>query len=433
MSADTQDTMWKLSSLFVLILSFPVQAQFSWIWTELDTMPFRTANNAVCEAIVNGQEYVYSFGGIDTSKLYSGIHQRSFKYDVSANTWSEIAPLPDTLGKIAAGASFVKGKIYIMGGYHVLQNSNELSSDRVHIYNPDTDSFEPDGAPIPLAIDDHVQCVYKDSLIFVVTGWSNTSNKPDVQIYNPSTDTWQTGTDVPNTNFFVSFGASGYIVGDTLYYHGGTAGNFSFTARKHMRKGYINPADPTDITWELMEDAPGTAGYRAACSSVGNTIFWIGGAPTAYNYNGIAYNGSGGVDPSARILHFSVHDYQYADEVNQPYGVMDLRGIAKLSNNRWIICGGMDTNQVVSNRTFLLENPLVEIAEMQGTDNFEVRNHENYVDISLPFQSEGRLMDLSGRVLKRMSKDDNHRLMKEEFSEGWYFFLTEKGSIRIKL
>ena len=54
-----------------------------WQWTELDTMPFRTANNAVCEAIVGGNEYVYSFGGIDTSKIYSGIHQKSFKYTVA--------------------------------------------------------------------------------------------------------------------------------------------------------------------------------------------------------------------------------------------------------------------------------------------------------------------------------------------------------------
>ena len=165
-----------------------------WQWTELSSMPFQTANNALCEAIVNGNEYVYSFGGIDTTKSYAGIHQRSFKYDVANDNWTEINSLPDTSGKIASGASFVKGRIYIFGGYHVLASQNEVSSNKVHVYNPSTDLFEQDGATIPIPIDDHVQCVYKDSLVFIVTGWSNTGNVPNVQIYDPSFDTWQAGT-----------------------------------------------------------------------------------------------------------------------------------------------------------------------------------------------------------------------------------------------
>jgi len=94
-----------------------VFASFSqtWQWTEMSSMPFPTSNNAVCEAIVGGNEYMYSFGGITTGKTYADIHSRSFKYTVSSDTWSEIDPLPDAESKIASGASFVKGKIYILG------------------------------------------------------------------------------------------------------------------------------------------------------------------------------------------------------------------------------------------------------------------------------------------------------------------------------
>jgi N-acetylneuraminic acid mutarotase len=425
--------MWKLTSLFALLISFSSSAQFNWTWTELDTMPFRTANNAVCEAIVNGEEFVYSFGGIDLTKTSAGIHQRSFKYSVTSNVWTEIASLPDTLGKIAKGASFVNGKIYILGGYHVLPNGNELSSDRVHIYNPSTDSYETDGAPIPLAIDDHVQAVYKDSLIFVVTGWSNTSNKPDVQIYDTYLNQWQAGTPVPSTNFFVAFGASGTIIGDTLYYHGGVSGSASFVARTFMRKGYINPSDPTDITWEQMADAPGNAGYRAACSSSGNTAFWIGGAPTAYNYNGIAYNGSGGVDPSARVLHFSLHDYQFNDEISEPYGVMDLRGIAKLSNNRWIICGGMDTNQVVSNRTFLLENPSVYIDEITAIHGFDVRYYPDQIVIGSVLEGPTKLISMDGSIVKEWKEDENVEVIRSQFESGIYLVEQQGNTIRIHI
>lgn len=425
--------MWKLTSLIALLISFSSSAQFNWTWTELDTMPFRTANNAVCEAIVNGEEFVYSFGGIDQTKTLAGIHQRSFKYSVTSNSWTEIAPLPDTLGKIAKGASFVNEKIYILGGYHALPNGSELSSDRVHIYNPASDIYETDGAPIPLAIDDHVQAVYKDSLIFVVTGWSNTANRSEVQIYDTYLNQWQVGTSVPNDNFFKAFGASGTIIGDTLYYHGGVSGSFSFVARTYLRKGYINPNDPTDITWVQMSDAPGDAGYRAACSSAGNTLFWIGGAPTAYNYDGIAYNGSGGVDPSARVLHFSLHDYQYNDETSEPFGVMDLRGIAKLSNNRWIICGGMDTNQVVSNRTFLLENPSVFIDEIIAINGFEVRYFPDEIVIGSVFTSAAKLISMNGNIVHEWKKDENIKIIRSQFETGIYLFEQEGNTIRIRI
>ncbi len=430
--------MSKFLSAFFVFTSFISFAQFNWTWTELDTMPFRTSNNAVCEAVVNGEEYVFSFGGIDPTKTAAGIHQRSAKYSVSANLWSEIAPLPDTLGKIAKGASFVKGKIYILGGYHVLPNGNEISSNRVHVYNPATDAYEANGTPITLAIDDHVQAVYKDSLIFVVTGWSNTSNRPDVQIYDPSLDQWQAGTSVPNTNFFKAFGASGTIIGDTLYYHGGVSGSASFVARTFMRKGYINPADPTDITWAQMADAPGNPGYRSACSSAGNTVFWIGGAPTAYNYNGVAYDGSGGVDPSARILHFSLFNDQHTDEIAEPHGVMDMRGIAKLSSNRWIICGGMDTNQVVSNRTFLLENPSVSMPELLIENGFKVRNFSYKLVILTEQKGMARLISMNGSIVQTWSASKDFsgnqiEIEKSHLESGIYLFEQAGKRIRIHI
>ena len=423
--------MWKLSSFFFLLVGFTSFGQYTWQWTELDTMPFRTANNAVCEAIVGGQDFVYSFGGIDVTKAYDGIHKRSFKYSVANNVWSEIAPLPDTEAKIASGASFVKDKIYILGGYHVYSNGNEISSDKVHIYNPATDTYETDGTPIPLAIDDHVQCVYKDSLIYVVTGWSNNGNKPNVQIYNPSLDEWQVGTSVPNDFYFTAFGASGHIIGDTLYYHGGASGG-SFTARSFMRKGYIDPADPKNITWTQMQDSPGDAGYRGACSGIGNTVFWVGGSPTSYNYNGIAYNGSGGVDPSARILHFNSWNYQFADEINQPYGVMDLRGIAKLSGDRWIICGGMDTNQVVSNRTFLLENALVGQNKLTNA-SASIKYGLNTVELEFQDADETILMTLEGKRIKVFDRSKTCSLSYSDFPRGVYLLIHNNQNIKIRL
>jgi len=122
-----------------------------------------------------------------------------------------------------------------------------------------------------------------------------------------------------------------------------------------LRRGIINPEDPTDITWDLAEDNPGAKGYRMASVAVNEKAFWIGGSGITYNYNGIAYNGSGGVPPLNRIMSYNNNTQTWFEELDQPYGVMDLRGAAKIDDNKFIICGGMLENQVVSKKTFLIE------------------------------------------------------------------------------
>lgn len=417
-------------SIFTLFFIFNGVSQ-SWQWTELNDMPFATSNNAVCEARVGSNEFVYSFGGIGSGKTYADIHLRSFKYTVMSNSWEEIDPLPDGLTKIASGASFVKDKIYIIGGYHVYSNGNEVSSNKVHIYNPQTDVFESDGTPIPIPIDDHVQCVYNDSLIYVITGWSNTGNVPNVQIYDPSFDTWQVGTSTPNDVFHTSFGASGYIVGDTIYYHGGASGG-SFGARNYIRKGYINPLNPTNITWLPYGIATGINGYRSACSGNESSIFWVGGSSISYNYNGIAYNGSGGVDPSARILHYQTELQQYFDEVNQPFGVMDLRGIAKLSNNRWIICGGMDSTQTVTTRTFLLENNTLNVNNPSSSE-FLIKEFDSHFEIVSINQNEGFLFNSIGKLIFEFDSSKTFSIDKAKLEDGIYLFVQGAKSIRIRI
>lgn len=363
-------------------MTLSTAAQTGWTWTRLADLPEPTANNALTEATVSGEKYVYSFGGITSGLTHDSIHQRVFKYRVSSDEWTEEQPMPDTLGKIAAAASFVKNRIYIMGGYHVDENGNEYSSNRVHVYNPFLDTFEVDAANIPVPIDDHVQAVWRDSLIFVVTGWSNTTNVPDVQIYNPAFNSWTVATELPNTNFFKAFGAAGYILGDTLFYYGGVAGNFNFTARNYLRKGLINPEDPTDISWSYVGEAPGSPAYRVACSGHNNTVFFVGGGEVAYNYDAIAYDGTGLVEPAPRILHFNSNSGTYVENVDIPYATMDHRGLAKLGGGNWILAGGIDSAQVVSNRSFLLNNPaLSDIDKGTVPPFFEVINENGQFKI----------------------------------------------------
>jgi len=324
----------------------------AWQITPLSTAPERITNNAVAEGFVNGVPYIYTFGGLDSTKLYSGIHLRSYRYNTMTNVWDTIAALPDTLGKIAAGANRVKDKIYIIGGYHVYANGGEASSNKVHIYDVNSNTYLADGANIPVAIDDQVQAVWRDSLIYVITGWSNTGNVSSVQIYNPSSDNWQTGTGVGNNNTFRSFGASGAIVGDTIYYFGGASMAGNFNIQIYFRRGIINPANPSQINWSSFTWMS-MNGYRMAATTALGKVFWLGGSNVTYNYNGVAYNGSGGVAPNGRSLYYDRSDHSF--DVEYGYDLpMDLRGIGNVSDTVKYLVGGMKAGQVVSNETLRL-------------------------------------------------------------------------------
>ena len=103
--------------LFSLALIPISKGQF--VVSEVGNLPDRVSNNAVCEGFIDGLPYVFSFGGIDSTKIYSGIHLKSYRFNVATAESERIADLPDNLGKIAAAASRIGNIIYIAGGYNV--------------------------------------------------------------------------------------------------------------------------------------------------------------------------------------------------------------------------------------------------------------------------------------------------------------------------
>jgi N-acetylneuraminic acid mutarotase len=212
----------------------------------LKPCPEKISNLAVAGITIFGRPYVYVFSGIDSTKNYSGIHARCYKYDLIDDDWTVLPLLPGGQDRIAAGASTIKDKIYILGGYEVFEDGNEVSLNQLHIFDPISDTFLEDGAPIPTPIDDQVQVVYKDSLLYSVTGWSNNGNVNKVWMYNPIEDIWSSCTPLPLGPIFSSFGSSGSIVGDTIYFIGGATEIGPFNLSDRFRKGYINPEDPTE-------------------------------------------------------------------------------------------------------------------------------------------------------------------------------------------
>ncbi|MBI1224270.1 MAG: T9SS type A sorting domain-containing protein [Bacteroidetes bacterium] len=402
-------------------------------YTSLAPLPEATSNNAVVAAVSNGKTYVYSFCGIDSTKAFSGIHLNAWRYDLQADEWASLPPVPDPAGgKIATAASLLKGKIYVTGGYHVAQNGNETSSNKIHVFDPATSVWLPDAAPIPTPIDDHVQATWRDSLLYVVTGWSNTTNVPNVQIFNPTTNTWLPGTSVPNNTNFKVFGASGVIIGDTIYYAGGARTGSNFPATSFFRKGFINPDDPTQIEWTGY-DSPAAKGYRMAAATFGSRPIWLGGADVTYNYDGIAYNGSGGVVPLNRTtLYDPANDNFFQTNGNIP-AVMDLRGAAQIADNVLIIVGGMTAGQQVTNQVWRLS--LDDLTEVNDTtsdaDFFNVYPNPTSggLTVEFPGNFELEVYNQSGQLMIYEKGEGGVHFFTHELPTGMYYvdLLAEDG------
>lgn len=321
---------------------------------ELAPMPIAITNHAIAAVEVSGEDYVYTFGGLGEGKTHEDITLRSFKYDVASNIWSEIGALPDTMGKVAAAASTVNGKIYIIGGYHVFPDGHEKSSAKVHVYDPATDQFLADATDIPIPIDDQVQVVWQDKLIYVISGWCDSLNINKVQVFDPAKNQWHPGNDLPLTPEFSVFGSTGVCVGNQIYFAGG-AGNRqdgNFPLQSFLRIGSINPDNPTQVSWSSSENENARL-YRPGVGVIDGQPVWVGGAAQSYNYNGIAYVGNP-VEPLEALRSFDPSSGSWTD---QPLAlkVMDLRGAAQIGNKDIIIAGGMGATQLVSNRTVRLK------------------------------------------------------------------------------
>tara|TARA_B110000240_G_scaffold180747_1_gene212006 strand:+ start:1559 stop:2197 length:639 start_codon:yes stop_codon:yes gene_type:complete len=134
---------------------------------------------------IKDTSYAYIFSGLDSTLKWSGIHKRCYKVNLTSKKATRLPELANSLGRIALSASLIGNKIYIVSGYDVFSNGSEKSSSLVHEFDPIGDTFTLKKTTLPIAIDDHVHLSYRDSLIYIIGGWSNTKNVSDVQIYDP--------------------------------------------------------------------------------------------------------------------------------------------------------------------------------------------------------------------------------------------------------
>ncbi len=319
-------------------------------------LPKALGNNAV--AMVG--DTAYSFAGLYGGKSWRDVTAAAYACALDKGTCRALAPLPDGVGRLAATAVTVHGKIYIFGGYSVAEDGAEKSMPEVWIFDPKSETYTR-AADMPLPVDDSVALTYQDRYVYLVSGWHDHDNVAAVQVLDTHENRWFSATDYPGAPVF---GHAGARVGSQLLICGGVKvvppiapqKRRSFALSTSCWRGQISD-DAHIINWTKAGDtAPGAAYRRAAFGLPNGEMVFYGGTLTPYNYNGIGYNG----DPSMPIPRMDIARLSDNGQIEwrtapAPPG-MDYRG-AGLWQNALITLGGMDENQQVVDRVQRLRLP----------------------------------------------------------------------------
>ena len=165
---------------------------------------------------------LHFFGGTDTDREDKGDHW-ALRLD-GGTTWERLAPLPNPRSHMAYAA--FDDKIYAIGGQHCFE-ACAVDQRSVNIYDPTTDTWSR-GAdlPFPLSHMSSSSFVVGDAIVVAGGEKAHSDHVATVLAYSPATDTWKSLTPLPAER---SAGV-GSMIGNAILFSGG--GNFNETTFK---------------------------------------------------------------------------------------------------------------------------------------------------------------------------------------------------------
>ncbi|WP_158546237.1 malectin domain-containing carbohydrate-binding protein [Adhaeribacter pallidiroseus] len=302
-------------------------------WGTAASQPYST--HEVHGEVVNNKLYI--FGGYDPTKSGYTPTKRAYRYDPNTNSWQAIADLPHTPkgsnfgGVTHVGTANDGTNIYLAGGYpsNSTGTGQVFGTKQVWRYNVASNNYTAlpnlpyelatgqlkylngklhymGGAnksradvPIHYALDlsnlgagwksmkplinatNHAgSAVYGGKIYYF--GGSHGQNdetvvQKTVQIYNPATDTWTRGADMPTGRDHIS--STVVVLGNRILVLGGEV-------RHSVRSALVSAYSPATNSWQELTPMPATKSGGVAGLLNGN-IYYTGGNQTKTNYKGI--------------------------------------------------------------------------------------------------------------------------------------------------
>jgi len=178
-------------------------------WTAIKPLPAARGSGAL-ELL--GRE-LHFFGGADSSRVDKGSHW-VLNLDSAMPNWVAKAALPNPRSHL--GDATLGGRIYAIGGQHGV-DSNLVTQNSVHAYNPATNAWTAVGS-LPRGRSHIGAATFVTNGRIIVAGGEidhgSGGTVSDVTAYKPLTDSWTTLTPLPRTRHS---GVAGSIAGQIFY------------------------------------------------------------------------------------------------------------------------------------------------------------------------------------------------------------------------
>ncbi|WP_255472498.1 S8 family serine peptidase, partial [Micromonospora sp. MP36] len=225
-------------------------------WVYGPGLPTSVADNVV--AVHDGK--VYSVGGVAWDYVPPIYYtNKGWVLDPRDGGWKPIANQPTMREK--ANGTFVGDKLYITGGWSAKGDGSIAPG--LDIYDPRTNTWST-GSPAPVSYAASGVATL-DGRMYVVGGCTRTCGTADVWVYTPSTDSWQRAANYPELTSWLACG----VIGGKMYCAGGT------TDKDASNKTFVY--DPATNTWTRAADMPHPV-YAAAYSAANGMLIVSGGA-----------------------------------------------------------------------------------------------------------------------------------------------------------
>ncbi len=223
----------------------------------------KTTGVGVSTCVLNGKLYAIGLG------WSVGDADRVEEYDPSTDTWTPRAGLPTPSAWATARA--VNGRCYVIGGG---PGGFRETITTVQEYNPITDRWRT-RAPLPLGRSAAASAVVDDKICVVGGGNTFAFNVPGlsaVAIYDPETNQWSTGADMPTPRVGVAAGAiEGYV-----YVFGGSNNEL-------VNSNLVHRYGPVKDQWAKVANYPRKVDFASASVHDGMLCVVGGFDPTNSN------------------------------------------------------------------------------------------------------------------------------------------------------
>jgi N-acetylneuraminic acid mutarotase len=221
--------------------------------------PMNQARTSLGVAVVNGK--IFAIGGLNDSQSFLCTNEM---YDPGTGNWTSKTPMPTPRSQFAI--SVYQNKIYVIGGL-----LKETFIDRVRVsaanevYDPSTDTWETK-ASMPTPRSGLSASVVKGKIYLLGGGqeypYPNWGPSSINEVYDTETDTWATKTSMPQRVFLaasVVLDEKIHVLGGQFEFLGGGYGDFH------------QVYDPENDTWTMATPVP--EGFFSAGAGVTTGVY----------------------------------------------------------------------------------------------------------------------------------------------------------------